>query len=76
MNLYELTGAYLQIQNMIEEGAEGLEDTLESIQDALEDKADGYGRVIRNLEAQAKASGKKKNAWRTGESRLRTASPG
>lgn len=55
MNLYELTGAYLQIQNMIEEGAEGLEDTLEALNDALEDKAEGYGRVIRNLEAQAKA---------------------
>ena len=35
---------------MIEEGAEGLEDTLGIHQDALEDKADGYGRVIRNLE--------------------------
>lgn len=63
MNLYELTGAYLHIQNMIEEGAEGLEDTLEALNDALEDKAEGYGRVIRNLEAQA-------NALREEEKRL------
>src|SRR5690606_32690570 len=63
MNLYELTGAYLQIQNMIEEGAEGLEDTLESLNDAIEDKAEGYGKIIRNLEAQA-------NALREEEKRL------
>lgn len=55
MNIYEITGAYLQIQQMIEDGVEGLEDTLVSLDDALEDKAIGYAKVMKNLEAQANA---------------------
>ena len=55
MNLYSLSAAYQQIQNMIEDGQEGLSDTLESLNDAIEDKAVGYGKIIRNLESQAKA---------------------
>lgn len=55
MNLYKLSEAYQQIQNMIEDGAEGLGDTLESLNDAIEDKAIGYAKVIKNLEAKAKA---------------------
>lgn len=53
MNLYELSEAYQKVQIMIEEGQEGLEDTLESINDAIDVKADGYAKVMRNLEAQA-----------------------
>ncbi|ARK23594.1 hypothetical protein SporoP37_02065 [Sporosarcina sp. P37] len=49
--LYELTGNYLQIQRMIEDGSEGLEDTLESIEGALEDKLESYAMVIRNIES-------------------------
>lgn len=55
MNLYELSDAYKQIQTMIEEGQEGLDDTLESLDDAIEDKAVGYAKVMKNLEGQAKA---------------------
>ena len=55
MNLYELSGAYHHIQTMIEDGQDGLEDTLESLNDAIEDKAVGYAKVIKNLESQAKA---------------------
>lgn len=55
MNIYELTQSYQQIMEMIEEGQEGLEDTLESLNDAIEDKAVGYAKVMRNLEAQASA---------------------
>lgn len=55
MNLYELSAAYQQIQTMIEDGQEGLADTLESLNDAIEDKAVGYAKVMKNLEAQAKA---------------------
>ncbi|RWR06715.1 siphovirus Gp157 family protein [Siminovitchia fortis] len=55
MNLYELSTAYQQIQTMIEDGQEGLEDTLESLNDAIEDKAVGYAKVMKNLEAQANA---------------------
>lgn len=54
MNIYELTGAYLQIQNLIEDG-EDYADTLESIDDAIEDKAVGYAKLIKNIEGQIKA---------------------
>src|SRR5690625_867010 len=37
---------------MIEDGVEGLEDTLESINLALEDKLENIGKVIRNLESE------------------------
>lgn len=53
--LYELRGSYAQIQRMIEEGAEGLEDTLESIEGAIEEKIESYVMVIKNLEADAAA---------------------
>lgn len=55
MNLYELSTSYLQIQEMILEGAEGLEDTLESLNDAIEEKAVGYAKVIKNIEGQVLA---------------------
>ena len=55
MNLYELTDSYQKILQRIEDGGEGLEDTLESITDAIEEKADGYGKVIKNIEAQIEA---------------------
>lgn len=55
MNLYELSGAYKEIQELIEDGKEGLEDTLEALEGALEDKAIGYAKVMKNLEAQASA---------------------
>ena len=55
MNLYELTDSYKKILQLIEDGGEGLEDTLESITDAIEEKADGYGKVIKNIEAQIEA---------------------
>ncbi len=55
MNLYELTDSYLKVLELIENGEEGLEDTLESINDTIELKADGYARIIRNLEANAVA---------------------
>lgn len=55
MNLYELSTNYLQIQEMIMEGAEGLEDTLESLNDAIEEKAVGYAKIIKNIEGQVLA---------------------
>lgn len=55
MNLYELSTAYQQIQAMIEDGIDGLEDTLEALNDAIEVKAENYAKIIRNLEGQALA---------------------
>ncbi|MGF9978706.1 siphovirus Gp157 family protein [Viridibacillus arvi] len=48
-SLYELTGSFIHIQNLIEDG-EDFADTLESLEMAYEDKLEGYGKVIRNLE--------------------------
>lgn len=55
--LYEITGEYLQLLEMLED-ADNLEeqvvkDTLEGIDGELEIKADGYARVIKELDAEA-----------------------
>lgn len=52
MNLYELTATYQRLQNEIENG-EDYDGILAVIGDEIETKADGYARVIRNMEAQA-----------------------
>lgn len=49
--LYELNGALLQLQRMIEDGAEGLDDTLESIELELAEKLEGYAMVITNIQS-------------------------
>lgn len=55
--LFILTDNYKQVYDLIaEQGDEqALNDTLESINDALEDKADGYVSVIKSLESDNKA---------------------
>jgi|SRR5665647_324994 len=53
MNLYELKCNYLKLQELIESGEmteEELQDTLDSIDDAIEVKADGYARIIKMLD--------------------------
>ena len=55
MKLYELNEAFQNIQTLIEEGQDGLEDTLESINLAIEDKLENVAKVIKNLEGEAKA---------------------
>ncbi|MFD2704182.1 siphovirus Gp157 family protein [Salibacterium lacus] len=57
MKLYELTDSYTQILDMIEEGAdrESLKDTLDSIEEAVEEKVDRIGMVMKTLEASEKA---------------------
>jgi len=54
-SLYELNKDFMQVQSMIEEGQEGLQDTLESIDLAIEDKLENIGKVIRNLDGEATA---------------------
>ncbi|SDI14384.1 virus Gp157 [Alteribacillus persepolensis] len=57
MKLYELTSSYAQVLDMIEEGAdrEAMQDTLDSIEDAIEEKVDRMGMVLKTLEANQKA---------------------
>lgn len=52
-SLYELTGDYLRLKQMAEDpdiDEEVFNDTLESIGDLIELKAEGYAKVIKNLE--------------------------
>lgn len=55
MKLYELDHAYLQVAQMMEDGEEGLEDTLESIEGSIEEKYENIIYIIRNAEAMAEA---------------------
>ena len=52
MNLYELTQNYLHVLEMAENG-DDLADTLESLEDAIEVKAENTAKVIKQLEANA-----------------------
>ena len=59
MTLYEITGDYLRLLEMMEDqdtvmDTQVLADTLDAIEGEFEIKADGYARVIRELEADAK----------------------
>lgn len=54
MNLYELTAVYQRLQDHIESG-EDYDGLLEVINDEIEIKADGYARVIRNMEGEVAA---------------------
>lgn len=54
MKLYELTEQWEDVFNMMEDGEtdeQVIFDTLESIEGEIEDKADNYARMIRNLQA-------------------------
>lgn len=53
MNLYELTADFLQLQQMLEDpevDSQLIHDTMEAVEGELEAKADGYAKVIRNME--------------------------
>ena len=51
--LYELTSEWLQVYEMV--GEVDQDDTLESIEGEIEDKAEGYGKIITQLNADADA---------------------
>lgn len=56
-NLYELTNNYETVLNMLYDedvDEQMILDTLESIEGDIEDKADGYAKIIRTLEAGAR----------------------
>lgn len=56
MTLYDLTGQFKELLSMIENGEvepEALKDTLEGLEGEIEVKADGYAKVIKELDGQA-----------------------
>ena len=58
MTLYELTEDYMNLLELAEDpdiDEQAFMDTLEGIEGALEDKAEGYAKVIRTLEGDAAA---------------------
>ena len=58
MTLYELTGEYLSLLEMAEDEAidqDTLMDTMEAIGGELEDKADGYAKIISQLAGDAES---------------------
>lgn len=65
MNLYELTGTYKSVLEMLSDDdvpEEEVAEALSFIDGEIEEKAENYGKVIRNLEAeQAELDAKAKN---------------
>ena len=58
MTLYELTGAWKTLLEMAEdpeEDPQAIADTMDSLQGDIEDKADGYGKVMSSLRSDAAA---------------------
>lgn len=53
--LYELTGAFNQVAERLEEENPAVLDTLESLDMAIEEKADGYAKMIRNEDSRSKS---------------------
>ena len=64
MNLYELSLAFQEVQNM-ELDPEVMKDTLDSIEDAIESKVENIAKLIRNLESDV-------SAYKEEEDRLKT----
>lgn len=64
MNLYELSLAFQEVQNM-DLDPEVMKDTLDSIEDAIESKAENIAKLIRNLEFDV-------SAYKEEEDRLKT----
>lgn len=58
MTLYEITGDYLRLLEMLEDDEnideQAFKDTLEGIEGEFEIKADGYARVLKELSAEEK----------------------
>lgn len=53
MNLYELTANYLTLQQLLEDpdvDSQSIVDSMNALEDEIEVKADGYAKVIRNME--------------------------
>ncbi|PHE75180.1 ATPase [Bacillus wiedmannii] len=57
MRLYELTNNYNELQMMIEDGVDpsALQDTLQAIEESIQDKSQNIALLIKNLEADTEA---------------------
>lgn len=64
MNLYELSLAFQDVQNM-DLDPEVMKDTLDSIEDTIESKAENIAKLVRNLESDV-------SAYKEEEDRLKT----
>ena len=65
-SLYELTGAYLELEDMLldeEIDEQTVLDTLEGVKGEIEIKAEGYVKVLRSIESQAEAYAKEAEAF-------------
>lgn len=63
MNIYELTQDMIELQAMLEEeDSEAVQDTLEMVAQDFAQKAEGYGIVIKQMEAEAEALRKEEQA--------------
>ena len=57
-SLYNLTADYQQVLNLLYDGdvdQQTIMDTLEAIEDAIEEKADGYAMIIKTIDADTEA---------------------
>ena len=54
-SIYQLTDSYKQLQQIIEDGAEGLEEVLAGMQGDVETKLDNYAMVLKNIQADVDA---------------------
>lgn len=64
MNLYELSLSFQEVQNM-DLDPEVMKDTLDSIEDAIENKAENIAKLIRNLESDVSACKEEEDRLKT-----------
>lgn len=73
MTLYDLTADYMQLQMMLEdpeEDPEAIQAMMDDLDEAIEDKADGYAKVIKNMESSLDAIKKEQERLSTRKSTL------
>lgn len=73
MTLYDLTSDYMQLQMMLEdpeEDPEAIQSMMDDLDEAIEDKADGYAKVIKNMESSLDAIKKEQERLSTKKSTL------
>lgn len=81
MNIYELTADFLRLQEMLEDPdveSNDIQSLMDELNDQIEKKADGYAKMIRNLEgnlaavkAEQEKLSAKKNLLESGIKRLK-----